>query len=166
MVQTIFSSEFGQSVLLFIFVSVAIFAVLQKSKILGDGKKQVDALVSLAIALIVVSLGYTNGIITQLLQFMVVALVVILIFLLLVGIFFNEGKFDIPDKLKVAFGILIFIAVAIAVIIFSGAGDWLRQFFSTSESGSSIFANAVMIIIIIVVGAIIFFSGGKSEKKN
>src|SRR3989344_5401509 len=49
---TLFSSPLGQTVLVFVLVFVGIFAILQKSKVFGDGKKQIDALVAVAIAVL------------------------------------------------------------------------------------------------------------------
>ena len=48
-IETIFSSALGQTVLVFILVFTLVFAVLQKSKILGDSRKQTDALIALAV---------------------------------------------------------------------------------------------------------------------
>ena len=91
--ETIFNSELAQTALVFVLVFTLVYAVLQKSKILGDGKNSADALVALAVGLIVSTVGYATDIIRRLVPFLGVSLVVILVFLLLVAIFFSEGKF-------------------------------------------------------------------------
>ena len=51
----IFSNPFFTEMLLpFLLVFVVVFAILQKSKILGDGKAQIDAIVGLVIGLILI----------------------------------------------------------------------------------------------------------------
>ena len=81
---TILSSDlFVNAVLPFLLVFVVIFAILQKSKILGDEKKQIDAIVALVIGLIVISFGYATGVIVSLIPFLAVSAIIILVFLLL-----------------------------------------------------------------------------------
>ena len=58
MVETIFTSVYSQTIFIFLLVFVVVFAILQKTKVLGDGKKQIDALVALAVALLVLSAGF------------------------------------------------------------------------------------------------------------
>ncbi|HLC53097.1 MAG TPA: hypothetical protein VJK03_01000 [Candidatus Nanoarchaeia archaeon] len=164
---TLFSSDLAQAVLVFLLVFVASFAILQKSRIFGEGKKQIDALVALTIGLIAVSVGYATDIISSLIPFMAVAIVIILIFMILLGTLYKEDKFDVPGWLKGGFGILIFIAVVIAVLYSTGAWDSLYELFAGDES-SGLVANVIFIVIIIaVIGAVIWGSGkGKSDKKD
>ena len=126
--QSIFSTDLGQAVLAFLLVFTIVFAVLQKSKILGDGKKQIDALVSLAIGLIVISIGTALDFIQKIIPFLAICLVIILVFMILLGAFFKEGSFDIPPWLKVVFGIIIFIAVVIAVLMFTPGWDIIKNY--------------------------------------
>jgi len=112
MAETILSTPFVQDLLLpFLLVFTVIFAVLQKSEILGKGKRQVDALVSLSIALIFVSVGRAVDIVTGLVPFLAVSLVVILVFLLLLGSIYKEGEFGLHKGIKITLGILIAIGV-------------------------------------------------------
>ena len=70
MVETILSSPFVVEILLpFLLVFVVVFAVLQKSEVLGRGKRQVDALVALAVALIFISVGRAVDIVLDLIPF-------------------------------------------------------------------------------------------------
>ena len=45
---------FVETILPFLLVFTLVFAVLQKSKILGDNKKQIDAIVSLVVGLLLI----------------------------------------------------------------------------------------------------------------
>lgn len=164
--QSIFSSALGQAVLAFLLVFTVIFAILQKSEILGKGKRQIDALVALAVGLIVISVGSAMNFIQQIIPFMVVALVIILVFMLLLGMLFKEGTFDTPGWLKVVFGIIIFIAVVVAVLIFTGGWGYVAGFFT---SGGDIVSNVVLVVIIVIAIVIAYWgsgSGGSEKKKE
>ena len=159
----IFSSSLGQAILAFLLVFTVVFAVLQKSEILGKGKRQIDALVALAIGLIVISVGSAMNFIQQIIPFMVIALVILLVFMLLLGMLFKEGAFDTPGWVKIVFGIIIFIAVVIAVLIFSGGWDFVAGWFT---SGSNVVSNIVLVVIIILAIIVAYFGGGSSDKKK
>lgn len=160
MVQTIFSTDLGQAVLAFVLVFTLVFAVLQKSKILGEGKKQIDALISLAIGLIVISVGSALNFIQQIIPFMAISLIIILVFMLLLGMFYNEGSFKISDGLKIFFGIIVFLAVAIAVLIFTGGWSYIISWFG---SNGSIGADVILIVVVIVAVLIALFGSGKES---
>lgn len=158
---TIINTELGQSVLVFLLVFTLVFAVLQKSKILGDGKSQIDALIALAIGLMVVTVGYATSLIRQLVPFLAVSLVIILVFLLLVGIFFKAGEFKLSGGVITAFGILAFIAVVIAVISFSGGWALIEKYISGTQGGQ-IFSNVVLLAVVgAAVWIVIKFAGDK-----
>lgn len=143
---SIFSGSLGQAVLVFVLIFTLIFAILQKSKILGDGKKQIDALVALSIALLVISVGYAMNLITSMAPFLSVSLVIILVFLLLVGIF-SEKELKLSNGVRTFFGILAFVAVVIAVLYITNSFPSILNFFSGS-SDSGILGNVVLLIII------------------
>ena len=164
--ETIFSSELGQVTLIFVLVFTMVFAVLQKAKVFGDGKKQIDALIGLAVALIVISAGYATDIISQLIPFLAITLVIILIFMVLIGFLFKEGSFDMPGWLKMSIGILIFIALVIAVLQVTGAWDWLYDLVFSGETGSALVTNVILIVVLIAVVAAVIFGSGKSEEKK
>ena len=149
---------FVETILPFLLVFTVVFAILQKSKIFGDGKKQVDAIVALVVGLLVISFGYAIGIILQLTVFLAVALVVMLVLMLLLGSF-GKGELSIPKALSVILIIAAVIAVVIAVLYVTNFWLYLYDLLFTAGD-SSIFINAVFVVII--VGAIIaVILGGK-----
>jgi hypothetical protein len=150
---TIFTSSFFvEYILPFILVFTVVFAILQKSGILGKDKKQIDALVGLVVALITISFANAVGIINSLLPFMSVAIVIILIFLILVALFHKSGEFELTDPVKKAMMGLVGLAVVIAVLVATGAWDYIlgRWFIGSGEGG---LANFIFIIIIIIAVA-------------
>jgi len=153
---------FIELVLPFLLIFVVTFAVLQKAEIFGKGKKQIDALVALVIGLIVVAFGNAVGIILSLIPFFAVAAVVILIFMILYGMVYKEGEFEMHKGVKVAFGILIGIGLIFAVLFATGAWDYILENW-VYGSESDVFFNVVFFIVII--GAIVaVVMGGNSDK--
>ncbi|MEK6889109.1 MAG: hypothetical protein AABW80_03305 [Nanoarchaeota archaeon] len=161
MVETIFSGPIGQAVLVFILVFTLVFAVLQKAKIFGEGKKQSDVLVALAVALLTITVGSAMDLITRLVPFLASALVVILVFLLLLGFFYKE--FDAPSWMKNTAAVLALLAVVIAVVYFTGAWEYL--YFLTFDASSNIVGNIVLVIVIVVAILFAWFGKGKGNDK-
>lgn len=155
--ETIFSNPFAQTILVFVLVFTIIFAVLQKTKILGEGKKQVDALAALAMGLLVIGFGYALDIITRLIPVLGVALVVILVFLILLGIFYKEGSFEIPSGVKIFFGILVFLLVIIAVFYITGTWEYIIGFFA----GNVVLVSNIILIAIIIAAVWLVVSPGR-----
>jgi len=164
---TILQSDFFMYMVLpFLLVFAVVFAVLQKTEIFGKGKKQVDALISLAVALIVVAFGNYVEIINGMVAFLGVAIVVILVFLILTGAFWKAGEFNIGDKTRTWGMIAVIIAVVIALLVYTGGWAYLRNVFS---GGSNTLVTSIIFIIVIgaAVAALAFSGGDKpsGEKK-
>ena len=171
MVETILSSPlFIEAILPFLLVFTVVFAVLQKTQILGKDKKQIDALVALVFGLIVISFGYATGVIVSLIPVLAVSATVILIFMLLYGMTHSDGgkPFDLPGRAKGVIGALAAIVVVIAVLVATGSWDYLLNRFFYGGDNSNLITNITFIVIIIVaVGATVFSgSKGSDDKKK
>lgn len=162
---TILQSDFFVNLVLpFLLVFTLVFAILQKTKILGDGKKQIDAIVALVVGLLVVAFGYAVNIIVFLMPVLAVSLVVILLFLLIWGFTHGSEKFEIHKNVKMAGGVIAALVVAIALIYVTG---FYNTFLSWFNSDSSYVGTAVFVILMVVgVGVVIGFGGGKSGGKD
>ncbi len=156
---------FLETILPFILVFTVIFAVLQKSKLLGDGKKQIDAIVALVIGLILVSFAQAINIINPLIVFLSVSLVIILVFMLLLGSFMGS---EVPKKLKYVLMVVVAIAVVIAVLIFTGAWQYLTDlvYASGGVTGSGVFLNILFVIIIAGAIVAVILGGGKGSSSD
>jgi len=152
------SPLFTEMILPFLLVFVLIFAILQKSKVLGEGKAQIDALISLAIALILIGVPVARDVIVGIIPWLAVGVAVILVFMILYG--FAAGDLKTGETwMKIVFGILAGLFVIGTVIYVTGLWDSVSGIFS---GGSDLWANIV--IIIIVVGAVAFaIASGKSS---
>jgi hypothetical protein len=160
---TILSHPFVvQIVLPFLLVFTLVFAILQKSKILGDDKRQIDAIVSLVIGLVVISFGYATGIIVRLIPFLAVSLVILLVLMLLLSAFHKQGDFDkaFPNGLKKGLMVVVLIAVIVAVMYITDGWQYVLGLFTAG--GSTLVLN--IIFALIVIGAILWVVfGSKGE---
>ncbi|HLD97853.1 MAG TPA: hypothetical protein VI815_00850 [Candidatus Nanoarchaeia archaeon] len=154
--ETILGSYFAVNVIYpFLLIFTLIFAILQRSKILGDNKKQIDALVALSVALIAVAFSYATGIISKLMPFLAVAVVILLVFLILYGFVAssNEKGLIIPPSVQWGFFVLIVIAVIIAVIWATGQLDTVYGWVVNGGQPTGIATN--ILLVAIIVGAMI-----------
>ena len=159
----IFSSVFFTEMLLpFLLVFVVVFAILQKSKVLGDGKAQMDSLVALVIGLILIGVKQPREIIVNLMPWMAVGVAVILVFLILYG-FVAGDLTSAPKWMKVTFGILAGLFTIGVVVYVTGLykviGGWV------SGGDSDIWANVIMIILVVGAMAVAVFTGKKKADK-
>ena len=166
---TILSSPlFVQEIFPFLLVFALTFAVLQKTKILGENVSKINAIISLVVGLLVISFAYPVSIIIQLVPFLAVSLVIILVFLLMWGFISSQNSsFKISNGFILGMGTLFFLAVVIAVLIFTGAWDYILNYIG--GGGGELLSSIV--IILAVVGAIVFIlqglpSGGSGDKKK
>lgn len=163
MVETIFTNPlFVESILPFLLVFTLVFAVLQKTKILGDGKRQIDAIVALVIGLIFIAFGSATDIVVKMIPILGISLVVILVFMLLFGSLFQPGDFRMNKYLKIAFGVLIGIVVTATVLILTGGLDYIVSFIYGDNSG--ILINGLLVVIII--GAVLAVVLGKDKSSS
>lgn len=168
MAPTILTSPFVQEVILpFLLVFVVIFAILQKTKVLGDGKKQIDALVALAIGLIVISFSYATGIIITLVPFLAISAVVILVFMMLYGMTFQpdkDKKFMLNKYVMGTIGGLVALGVVITLLVATGSWNYLyERFFFDADGSTSIITNVIFVVVILVAIGIAVFGGGKDK---
>ena len=174
MASTILSSPiFGEVILPFILIFVVVFAILQKTKILGEGKKQIDSIVSLVVALIAVSFGWATGVIVKLMPFLAVAVVIILILLILMGFIHGEDKaYEMPKGLKIGVGVAAGVALIVAILWATGSLEYIwENLFGTGTENNAILSNVIFIIVIIAVIVIALTTtknsgDGEGKKKN
>ena len=99
--------------------------------------------------------------IKNLIPFLAVALIILLVLMLLWGMLFKEGEFNLDKWVKIGLGIAIFAAVVIAVLIYTGGWNYIKGWFG---DGSSLGSNIILVVIIVAVILIAYFGSGKSDK--
>ena len=155
---------FQDIILPFVLVFTLIFAVLQKSKLLGDGVQQINAIISFVLAGMFVAFFKYVGWLQQFVIFLVIAIVILFVFLMIYGFAYAEnGKgFVLGKNYQIVIGVMAFIGVIVAALVITDTWDKVYSFFTASNIG----ANVIFIILIaIAIGAVVM-SGKKSEDKK
>ena len=150
----------------FLLVFVLVFAILQKTKLLGEDQRQINALISLAISLIFIAFGSATGIVVNLIPWLAVGVVVLLVFFVLLGFVMadNEKGFVIPKGVQIGLGVLIGIFVIIAVIVATGQWDMVTNLFFNRGEITGWATNVLLVAIIVGALAVVIFSGkGKKD---
>lgn len=159
----IFISSFFLSYLLpFALIFTLVFAILQKTKLLGDDKKQIDAIVGLIVGLILIAFGPARDIVVKLQVFLAVSVAILLVFMLLYGFVSGKKDGDILSKgWKYAFYALITIALIIALIVITGYWDVVTNYLFNDTTGAQIWINGL--IIVVIAGALIAVLSDKGK---
>jgi len=157
----------------FLLVFTIIFAILEKTKILGEGKRNMNVGIALIFALIVVIPHITGNfpagydpvqIINAALPSVSLVIIAIVSLMILVGVFAH-------DRLlwgMTAPGWIGLVSIVIIAFIFgSAAGWWQVGFLDWLDSifGSDVIAVIIMILVFVVIIAFVT-GGGEAEKKG
>lgn len=154
--QNVIFTKFALPFLLIFFI---VFAILEKTKVFGEDKKQINALIAFVIGLIFVSVAYPKEVVGNLILFLTVALVVVFVILMLWG-FATGGELKIESSgLKVGIGIVVLIAVVLAVLWATGIqGGVFDLLFYQSWSGT-FWTNVIFVVAIAGALALVLRSG-------
>lgn len=134
----------------FLLVFFIVFAILEKTKILGDGNRQIDALVAFIIGLIFVTFAYPVDVVSNLVLFLTIALITMFVGLLIWGfIIGGEAKVD-SKAVKIAFAVVVTISVIVAVIWATGAGNPLYDWFFKQKWSGEFWTNLTFIVVIAI----------------
>ena len=179
-----FFREFGmfEIVLPFLLVFAIVYAVLEKTKILGVTKhkneeytnKNLDAVVAFVVAMLVVAAANIPLVINEALPNIILLLIVLVSFLVLVGVFAKTEELNIYGwhaKLNVFFAVILFLGV---VMIFLGAirnkagKSWLELTFNwiVEQWQGPVFASIIIFILAIVTIVWLTTGKGGSNGKN
>ena len=156
---TLLTSDFAVRIIYpFLLVFTLVYAILQKSKILGDDKSQIDALAALSIALIVVAFSWSTDIIVNLMPFLAVSLVILLVFMVLFGfVASGDDGLKLPKGLQYGIGVVIVIALVIAVLVVTGQWGFVYYNLFVDYQGNSWLSNVILLLV--VAGAIVAVVG-------
>ncbi|MBU1135901.1 MAG: hypothetical protein KJ559_00105 [Nanoarchaeota archaeon] len=165
MVSTILQSEFVTELILpFLLVFTVIFAILDKTKILGDKKRQINAITSFVIALIFISFSNYVGLTIKLMGFMAVIAIILLVFIFLISfVGFKDDKFEMGNKLKYTLWILISAALVIAVLVFTGFWETI---WNSISGGNAIIMDIVFVLVIVIAVVIVLATGKESSSSS
>ncbi len=155
----------------FLLVFTLIFAVLEKTKILGEGKKNFNIIISLVMALMVVVPHVTGRypagydpvqIINAALPSVSLLVVAVIMLLIMIGLFAH-------DKIYLGLtmpGWIAIVSIILILTIFGSAAGWYASGFNSWLTG--VFGNDALavVIMLLVFGVIIAFITGGGEDKE
>jgi hypothetical protein len=148
----------------FCLIFFVLFAVLDRTKIFGEEKKQINALVAFIVAFIFVSAVFPKVIVSNLILFLAIALIVVFVVLLLWGFIMGGDSLKIFENSKPGFkifvGVLIVIGVTIAVLWAAGidASGLLGKLFN-SDWSESFWTNVLFFVLVAIALAVMLRTG-------
>ena len=144
-------------ILPFLLIFTIVFAILEKTKVLGlekvggveYTKKNLNSIVALVVSFLVIASTQLVAIINEVMANFVLLLLLGICFLMLVGVFFTDKEFSLekfPGWLKF-FMVLMFIGI---VVIFLNALDWLQFIFALFLYWPAEWAASILFVLIIL----------------
>lgn len=158
------SSYFLDYILPFVLVFTLIFAILERTKLLGEDKKQVNAIIGLVIGLILIATPFARDVVVQLMPYLAVFAVILLVFMLLYG--FVGGKTDadvLNSGLKITFGILLAIGLVAALFFITG---WWDKLMSSSQGSTILVSGILLVVIAVAVVTVLRGEGNGHENRH
>lgn len=155
----------------FLLIFVIVYAILQKTKILGDGKKNLNAVVAIVVGLLVVIPHVTGRfpsnsdpvlIINNALPQLSIVLVAVIFLLILIGVFGQEYVFlgvSMP-------GWITLISLIVVVLIFGGSAGWWDSGFGQTLENFFGTEGVAVFIMLVVFGLIIAWITSDSKEKE
>lgn len=144
-------------ILPFLLIFTIVFAILEKTKILGTEKvgdkevtkKNLNSMVALVTAFLVIASTKLVAVVNEVMANVVLLLILAICFLMLVGVFFGSKEFTLekyPGWITF-FMILMFLGI---VLIFLNALDWLKYIFALFDNWDAEWAVTIIFMIIIL----------------
>jgi len=168
MAEQIFASPiFIEYILPFVLVFTLIFAILQKSKLLGDNTKQINSFISLVVGLILIAFPFSRDFVVLLMPFLAVSVVILFVFMLLYGFIWHKRGDVLHKGVKITLGIIFGLAVITAVLIISGYWEPIYEFLFKREDAGQVWVNVILGIILIgAILAVVLPRGEEREDKE
>ncbi len=162
MVEPILISPFFTSyVLPLVLVFTLVFAILQKTQLLGEGKKQINAILGLIVGLILIAFPTARNIVVQLMPFLAVSAVILFVFMLIYGFIMGKKEDVLHKGTKITLGIIFALAFITVLLYVSGWWDYVYDFMFSRETGSQVWIN--LLIIAVMIGAVVAVVVGKDK---
>jgi hypothetical protein len=152
------SEVLTQFVYPFLLIFFIVFAVLEKTKIFGDGKKQINAFVAFVIGLIFVGAIFPKLLVNNLILFLSVSIVIVFVILLIWGfITGGDAKFE-GKAIKIIAAFVVIIALVIFIFLTTGIWDSVFNTLFQSDWSNSFWTNVVFVVIIAAAMAAVLAS--------
>jgi len=158
-VETIFQHEFATKFAYpFLLIFFIVFAILEKTKLLGDDKKQLNAVLAFVIGLIFLSVVQPRLIVENMILFLTVAIVIVFVVLMLWG-FVSGGEvkenFLSNKGVKWTVGIVVVIAVIVAVLWAAGISTDTFDFLFKQSWSNTFWTNFIFVAVVAAALAVV-----------
>jgi len=160
-------------ILPFLLIFTIVFAILEKTKVLGVEiikgqeipKKNINSIVAFVVAFLVIASTQLVAIISEVMANVALLLVLGVSFMILVGAFYSDKQFSLEDTKWVKF-LMIFMFIGV-VVIFLNALDWLQYVFAIFIYWDAQWASGI-IFLAVIIGFMVYITGDpkKIEKKE
>ncbi len=174
-VETLYDWGVVDVMLPFLLIFTVVFAMLQKTHILGEGKRNFNAVVALVIGLLVIVPHVTDSypddrydivvIMNEALPNVSIVVVAVVMMLLLIGLMGGKAEWDENNTASGWIAVAAFVVI-IAIFGFAadwwgnGQGDWFFNFFGEE--------SVALVVVILVFAIVIAFitRGEPSERRS
>lgn len=151
-VETIFQHELATKFAYpFLLIFVLVYGILEKTKLLGEDRHQLNAIIALVIGLILLSVVQPRLIIENMILFLTVAIVIMFVGLLLWGFISGEKGLQFenaPRGLKWAAGAAVLIAVIWAVVWATGISPSAFDFLFRQSWSNTFWTNFIFVVVV------------------
>jgi len=162
MANLILGSEIFTNIILpFLFIFTVVFAILDKTKFLGE-KRDVNAIVALVFGLVAIGVPWAMNVVLNIIPIVVIIIVILISWLMTYGFMGGyDPKTGISPAWKIAFQIILGIAFIGAIAWATGIYKLVLNSAWANKAGETILLiGAVVAVISIVV------SGGQKTKSD
>tara|TARA_Y100000310_G_C20689951_1_gene821590 strand:- start:2206 stop:2763 length:558 start_codon:yes stop_codon:yes gene_type:complete len=160
-------------ILPFLLVFTIVFAVLEKTKVLGtekvEGKdvtkKNLNSMVAFVISFLVIASTKLVSVINEAMANMVLLLILVVSYLMLVGVFFGSKEVTLEkyEGWTRFFMVIMFIGI---VLIFLNALDWLQYVAALFVYWDSQWASSIILLIVVLVFMIYITKESKPQESK
>jgi len=162
---------FSRFLLPFFLVFFILYAILEKTKILGGENHKINALVSFIIGLIFVTFLSPTLILNNLVLFLSIAMVIVLIVLMIWGFLSGDAEMKILTEkgwMKITLFVIVIIAIVLGALWAFGIslptlGSNLISFLFRQSWSGSFWTNALFAVMIAIALALVI---GRAAKKS
>ena len=147
---------FQEFILPFLLIFAIVFAVLEKTEVLGKGKKTINAIIAFVAGLVFVTAIFPKSVVTNLVLFLSVALIVVFVVMLLWSFIIGDAKTDFNPKIMkwaliIGIGVGLLFLIIWTVRVQTGFLDWI----SDREWSGPFWTNIVFVITIAIALALV-----------
>lgn len=154
------SPVFTNIILPFVLMFVVVFAILEKTQILGKEKRQINAIVSFIFSLMFLAVPGVIGMTQKMIPIIGMIIIILLSFMMLFGFVGGQtGEKGLNKGLKITFGILIGISMIVMIMWATGILPSMSSFFSNDE----VVSTTIFIVFIIAIFSVVLSTTPKEE---